>query len=90
MSATLPPNDLLTEYIEVAMAEAVYEMLEDDGSHYGEIPCLLGVYANAESLEECRLVLRDVLEGWILLGFELGHPIPVLQSIDLTPKEKII
>lgn len=90
MSATLPPNDLLTEYIEVAMGEAVYEILEDDGSHYGEIPCLSGVYANAGSLEECRLVLREVLEGWIILGIELGHSIPVLQSIDLTPKEKII
>ena len=31
MPGTLPPNDLLTEYIEVAMAEAVYEILEDDG-----------------------------------------------------------
>ena len=90
MPATLPPNDLLTEYIEVAMGEAVYEILDDDGSHYGEITCLPGVYANADSLDECRLVLREVLEGWITLGIELGHPIPVLQSIDLTPKEKII
>ncbi len=90
MPGTLPPNDLLTEYIEVAMAEAVYEILEDDGSHYGEIPCLPGVYANAENLDDCRLLLREVLEGWIILGIELGHPIPVLQSIDLTPKEKII
>lgn len=88
MPAMLPPRELVDEYIEVAMREAVYEILEDDGSHYGEIPCLLGVYATAESLEDCRRVLREVLEGWILLGFELGHPIPVLQSIDLTPKEK--
>ena len=89
MPAMLPPNGLLTEYIEAAMIEAVYEILEDDGSHYGEIPGLPGVYANADSLEECRLVLREVLEGWIILGLELGHSIPVLQSIDLTPKEKI-
>ena len=89
MSAMMPPNDLLSEYIEAAMGEAVYEILEDDGSHYGEIPCLPGVYANAESLEDCRLLLKEVLEGWIILGLELGHPIPVLQSIDLTPKAKI-
>ena len=90
MSAILPPGELMAEYIEVAMREAVYEILEDDGSHYGEIPGLPGVYANADSLEECRLLLREVLEGWIILGLELNHPIPVLQSIDLTPKEKII
>lgn len=90
MGVILPPGELMAEYIEVAMREAVYEILVDDGSHYGEIPSLPGVYANADSLEECRLLLREVLEGWIILGLELGHPIPVLQSIDLTPKEKII
>lgn len=89
MSAKLPPDDLLAQYIEAAMFEAVYEILEDDDSHYGEIPCLPGVYANAESLEDCRLLLKEVLEGWIILGLQLGHPIPVLRSIDLTPKEKI-
>ena len=76
MSATLPPDELLTGYIEVAMQEAVYEILEDDGSHYGEIPCLPGVYANAESLGDCLRLLREVLEGWILLGIEHGYPIP--------------
>ena len=89
MEAKLPPDELLAEYIEIAMDQAVYEILEDDGSHYAEISCLPGVYANADSLEDCRLLLKEVLEGWIILGIELGHPIPVLQSIDLTPKEKI-
>ena len=90
MSEKLPPNSSLAEYIDAAMGEAVYEILDDDGSHYGEITCLPGVYANADSLDECRLLLREVLEGWILLGLELGHPIPVLQSINLAPEEKII
>ena len=89
MSVKLPSDNLLAQYMDVAMREAVYELLEDDGSHYGEIPCLPGVYANAESLEDCRVILREVLEGWIILGLELGHSIPVLHSIDLTPKEKI-
>ena len=89
MSAKQPSDDLLAQYIDLAMGEAVYEILEDDGSHYGEIPRLPGVYANAESLEGCCLMLREVLEGWIILGLELGHSIPVLHSIDLTPKQKI-
>jgi predicted RNase H-like HicB family nuclease len=40
--------------------------LPDGGSYYGEIPECAGVYANAETLEECREELREVLEEWVL------------------------
>ncbi len=57
------------------MSRAHYELL-DDGTFYGEIPPCLGVYANAPTLEECRAELQEVLEGWIVLGLRMGHPIP--------------
>jgi predicted RNase H-like HicB family nuclease len=60
---------LLTDYIRAAMHRAKYEILEDDGSFYGEIPGFQGVYANADTLEACREELESVLEGWILLCF---------------------
>lgn len=73
---------MLTDYIRVALQRADYEKLED-GSYYGEIPGLQGVYANAPTLDGCRQELQSTLEDWILFGPANGFPIPVLQGIDL-------
>lgn len=53
------------------MHRAKYEVLSDDGSFYGEIPGLDGVYANSDSLEACRKQLKEVLEEWIV--FRISH-----------------
>jgi predicted RNase H-like HicB family nuclease len=74
---------MLTDYIRAAMGRATYEILQD-GTFYGEIPGFQGVYANAETLEACREDLREVLEGWIVLGLRLGHSLPVLEGINLS------
>ena len=66
---------MLTKYIHEAMKLAKYKILEDN-SYYGSIPGFRGVMANAETLEECREQLQDVLEEWILLGVKLGHKLP--------------
>jgi predicted RNase H-like HicB family nuclease len=73
---------MLTEYIQAAMRRAHYEILED-GTFYGEIPDFQGVYADADTLEGCREQLREVLEGWLVLGLRLGHPLPVVDGISL-------
>ena len=52
----------LTSYFEAAMRRARYEVIEDDGSYYGNIPGLQGVWANADTLEACRTELREVVE----------------------------
>lgn len=80
---------MLTDYIQAAMRRATYEILEDDGSYFGSIPDLDGVYSNAETLEECRDELRDVLEGWIILGLWLHHELPVVDGIDLNVKAAV-
>lgn len=77
---------MLTTYINAAMAVATYEILkEDDGtsSYYGEIPPCRGVYAAADTLKRCQEELQEVLEDWLLLGFRLGHTIPIIDGIDL-------
>lgn len=73
---------MLTTYIHAAMRQATYELLED-GSFYGEISGFQGVYANADNLEDCRMELQEVLEGWIVLGLKLGHPLPVVNDTHL-------
>jgi predicted RNase H-like HicB family nuclease len=73
---------MLTNYIRAALHQAQYEILEDQ-SFYGEIPGFDGVYANANTLENCRELLQEVLEGWLILGLRLGHPLPELEGIQL-------
>ena len=73
---------MLTEYIHAAMKLATYELLPD-GTFYGEITALKGVYANANTLEVCREQLREVLEGWIVLGLRMGHSLPAVDGIAL-------
>jgi predicted RNase H-like HicB family nuclease len=73
---------VLSDYLEQAMAEAVYDKLED-GSFSGRIPPCKGVVAFANTLRECESELRSILEDWILVGLKLGHKLPVLSGIDL-------
>jgi predicted RNase H-like HicB family nuclease len=74
---------MLTKYIQAAMRRAKYEIVEDDGSFYGHIPETPGVWANADTLEECREELESVLEGWILLGIAFHHSFPVLDGVEI-------
>jgi len=73
---------VLSDYLEQALAQAVYDKLED-GSFAGRIPACPGVVAFGASLSECEHELRSTLEEWILLGLKLGHPLPVIGGIDL-------
>ncbi|WP_026098481.1 type II toxin-antitoxin system HicB family antitoxin [Kamptonema formosum] len=79
---------MLTNYIQSAMRQATYQLLED-GTFYGEIPGFQGVYANAERLEYCRELLQEVLEGWIILGLRLQHSLPVIDGIDLNAQQEV-
>jgi predicted RNase H-like HicB family nuclease len=77
---------MLTRYIEAAMGKAKYEILEDDGTYYGQIPGFRGVWANARSLEACRAELQEVLEDWILVALRRGKDLPHIKGIPKFPK----
>ena len=68
---------------------ARYKILSDDGSYYGEIPGLQGVWANADTLEQCRDELQSGLEDWIMFKLELGQAIPDVNGVSLSTKEKV-
>lgn len=74
---------MLAEYIDKAMEQAVYEIIEDERTYWGEIPGLQGVWARHATLEGCRRELRETVSDWIALRLRLGLPIPVLAGIDL-------
>jgi len=73
---------VLTDYVEHALAHAVYDKLRD-GSFAGRIPQCKGVIAFGSTLRECEDELRSTLEDWILVGLKMGHPLPVIVGIDL-------
>ncbi len=75
---------MLSQYIQAAMRQAKYEILNDDGSFYGEIPDFQGVYANAGTLEDCREELAEVLEEWIFLHLSDNTPLPVVNGLKLS------
>jgi len=76
---------MLTRYIREAMKRARFKTLED-GTWFGEIPSLAGVWANEPSQSECRAVLQEVLEEWLILKIRDNDPIPRLGRIDLSVK----
>jgi predicted RNase H-like HicB family nuclease len=72
----------LSEYLELAMEQALYDKLED-ASFSGRIPSCPGVLAFAPSLRECERELCSTLEDWILVGLKFHHRLPVIGNIDL-------
>jgi len=81
---------MFREYLAAAMKRAKYEILPDDGTHYGEIPGFQGVLANAPELEECRNILEEVLEDWLLFRISRGLSVPVVDGLDLKFKESVL
>lgn len=59
------------------LAKAQYKLLED-GTYYGQIPSIRGVWANAKTLEKCREELQEVLEEWVIISIHKEKKIPGL------------
>jgi predicted RNase H-like HicB family nuclease len=79
---------MITAYINEAMRCAKYKILDDD-TFFGEVPGLQGVWADADTLEECRQELQEVLEDWLILKLrDNDNDIPVLGGISLAPEKE--
>lgn len=82
---------MLMKYIQAALDEARYEIIEDEEPFYGEIPSLQGVWASGKSLEECRRNLNDALEDWLLISIARHLPIPPIGQVNVVlPEEAVI
>lgn len=66
---------MLSQYLEKQLKKAQYKLLKD-GTYFGEISGLKGVWANAKSLEICRNELKEVLEDWLFLKIKDGEKVP--------------
>ena len=74
---------MLASYIDRAMEQAVYEIMGDKKTYWGEVPGLQGVWARHATLEGCRGELREALSDWLVLRLRLSLSIPIVAGIDL-------
>lgn len=72
---------MLSEYIQAAMDRAVYEILPDEGCYYGRIRGFKGVWAAANTLEDCRRELQSVLEDWIVTAIRFNDSLPRVRGL---------
>lgn len=73
---------MITAYIDMALARARYEVLED-GSYCATVPGLRGVVAIGRGVEECRRELAEVVEEWILVRVARGLVVPKLGGVSI-------
>lgn len=69
---------MLNEFIEKKLGVARYKIL-NDGSYFGEIHGLKGIWANTRTLEDCRKELKEVLEEWLVLKIRSHENVPGLR-----------
>ena len=67
---------MINEYVDAALSNAKYEIIDDEEPYYGEIPELEGVWATGKTLEECRHNLAEVIDGWLVVRLKKALPIP--------------
>jgi predicted RNase H-like HicB family nuclease len=73
---------MIFEYCQKAIEKAEYKKL-DDGTWYAEMPGFKGVWANAETVEDCRKELISVLEEWIVLKLRDGDVVPEVNGLSV-------
>lgn len=74
---------MLASYLDAAMERARYEIIEDEGTYWGEIDGLQGVWARHTTLEGCRRELREALSDWVAVRLRLNLDTPPVAGIDL-------
>jgi predicted RNase H-like HicB family nuclease len=81
---------MLLQYIQTALDQAHYEMIEDEEPFYGEVVALPGVWSTGKTLEECRRNLVEAIEDWVLFSVAKGLPVPVLKDVTIRIPERVM
>ncbi len=80
---------MITDYIQAALVVARYEIIKNEEPYYGEVPELHGVWATGKTLEECRMNLANVIDGWIVVRLRKGLPVPALEGHTIEEMEEL-
>lgn len=77
---------MIFEYCQKVIEKAEYKKLED-GTWFAEIADFKGVWANSQSVEECRKELITVLEEWVVFKLRDKDLIPEVDGLGIEIKE---
>ena len=77
---------MIIEYCKKVIERDEYKKLVD-GSWFAEIPGFQGVWANGDSVEQCRNELVTVLEEWLLLKVRDGDSVPEVAGLKVEIRE---
>ncbi len=77
---------MFSDFVSKKMREANYKLLKD-GTYFGEIPGIKGVWANSKSLEDCREELQEVFEDWLVLKIRVGERV---SGFALPPNHRVL
>jgi predicted RNase H-like HicB family nuclease len=74
---------MIADYVRVAIQQASYREIPEDGLIIGEITLLPGVTAKGHTLLDCRNELIEVLEDWIFYRISRRLPLPDIAGVSL-------
>ena len=72
------PRVTISRYVSIALAGAKYEYCHNAGDWCAWVEEVPGCWSQADTVEEARAELAEVIEGWLILCLEQGDPIPEL------------
>lgn len=81
---------MLLRYMQTALEQAHYEMIEDEEPFYGAGAALPGVWATGKTLEGCRRNLAEAIEDWGLFSVAKGLSIPILTDVVIRIPERVM
>ncbi len=73
-------NLYIVNYVEKMLCRANYEFDEQTNSWCASLDDLPGVYAQTDSVEEARTELAEVIEEYVLVSLQEGHPLPEFRN----------
>ena len=74
---------MLVEYIQAAMQHCEFEKMED-GRYFGTVTPCQGVWADGETIEQTRAILREVIEAAALLEKDWGVAADIWSATSFT------
>ncbi len=69
-------NLYIVKYVETMLRRANYEFDDQTNSWCASVDALPGVYAQADTVEDVRAELAEVIEEYVLVSLQEGHPLP--------------
>ena len=70
----------LINYINKMLKKANYEYDPATNSWCGSVDELPGVYAQADTVEDVRSELAEVIEEYVFVSLQEGHPLPEFKN----------